>query len=62
MKKIETRHKNKLILQPNDYIVFTGGLKIENVGDMVITMKLPSFFEVQLPDKFKLLDVKVSKN
>lgn len=35
------RKDNTLTLKPEDYIVFQGGLKIENVGKHLITFDLP---------------------
>ena len=58
---MQTNHKNKLVLQPKDYIVFVGGLKLENVGDMVIKMKLPPFFEIEPVKKFRIEKFKLSE-
>ena len=38
----------KLTMKPNDYIVFNGGLKIENISvDNVITVELPETYTVE---------------
>lgn len=34
----------KLTLRPGDYIVYIGGLKIENIGDKIIEMDTPESY------------------
>lgn len=47
--------KEKLSLAPNDYIVFSGGLKIENISpDMLI--------EVELPRNYKVSPMKITQS
>lgn len=39
--------KETLILKPHDYIVFNGGLKIENISeDLVMEVELPNSYTV----------------
>jgi hypothetical protein len=38
--------KNKLTLQPRDYIVLAYGLKIENVGNHILELDLPSMVRI----------------
>lgn len=33
--------KQKLTLLPNQFVIFSPGLKMENVGDVTITFELP---------------------
>ena len=46
------RDFNKLTLRPKDYIVLSGGLKIENIS-------LNDIIEFKLPTEYKLYPVKL---
>ena len=40
--------KQEITLNPNDYIVFNGGLKIENISsDNCITLELPEEYTIK---------------
>lgn len=50
MTKNRVKEKNKLQLAPQDYIVFYGGLKIENVSK-------DNYIEVNFPKKYTITPI-----
>jgi hypothetical protein len=46
MSKIEKLSQEELIFKPRDYIIFRGGLKIENIGKEIISFKPPTEVDI----------------